>query len=140
MSSDALLFVYGTLRRQANQPMHRAITTGATFLGNGTFRGKLYDLGRYPGVTPSRLGRDKVIGDVYRLKDASETFKVLDDYEGKLFVRQSRRVDLNDGRKLSAWIYLYCGPMKSAKRIRSGNYLTFLENGQLFAPRGTNRD
>ena len=49
MNGDPLLFVYGTLRRRMNHDLHQVLADGASFLGNGTFRGKLYNLGRYPG-------------------------------------------------------------------------------------------
>jgi pyruvate carboxylase len=50
MDNEDYLFVYGTLRSQMNDPLHRLLETHAVLVGTGTFQGKLYDLGRYPGV------------------------------------------------------------------------------------------
>ncbi len=44
------LFVYGTLRRALRHPMHGVLARQARFVGEGWVRGRLFDLGRYPGV------------------------------------------------------------------------------------------
>ena len=48
MDNAAYLFVYGTLRSEMNDPLHRLLETYAIFVGTGSFQGKLYDIGRYP--------------------------------------------------------------------------------------------
>ena len=51
-------------------------------IGPGEFQGRLYDLGRYPGVVASDDPADIVHGEVYRLHDPAATLARLDQYEG----------------------------------------------------------
>ena len=82
MDNEAYLFVYGTLRSQMNDLLHRLLETQAILVGTGTFQGKLYDLGRYPGAVPSRGSTDRVIGEIYRFNEPQRAFEILDEYEG----------------------------------------------------------
>jgi predicted GNAT family N-acyltransferase/gamma-glutamylcyclotransferase (GGCT)/AIG2-like uncharacterized protein YtfP len=121
------LFVYGSLRRKAGHPVHRVLVEAGKFIGNGRFQGKLYDLGRFPGAIPSREISDRVIGEIYRIEEDRRTFQLLDKYEGSHFRRARGPVVLDNGEKISAWIYLYIGPMHLGKLIRSGDYLAGTE-------------
>ena len=62
MENDTYLFVYGTLRSQMNDSLHRLLETYAIFVGTGSFQGKLYDIGRYPGAVRSGRNTDRVMG------------------------------------------------------------------------------
>jgi gamma-glutamylcyclotransferase (GGCT)/AIG2-like uncharacterized protein YtfP len=74
----------------------------ARFLGNGTIRGRLYDLGNYPGVLPSEAG--EVHGELYEIEDGSKQLNLLDQIEdfdpnnpeSSLFVRALTEVRLSD--------------------------------------------
>jgi gamma-glutamylcyclotransferase (GGCT)/AIG2-like uncharacterized protein YtfP len=68
---------------------------------------------------------DRVYGDIFRLRQAAAVFKRLDRYEGEHFKRQRVSVSVSTGKKISAWVYLYRGPVKETKRIPSGDYLAF---------------
>ena len=65
-----LLFVYGTLRAGASQDIHR-LAPPARFIGRGRVQGRLYNLGRYPGLV--RGGEGWVQGEVYAITRAQET-------------------------------------------------------------------
>jgi gamma-glutamylcyclotransferase (GGCT)/AIG2-like uncharacterized protein YtfP len=119
------LFVYGTLRKGASHPPHRTLAREARFAGTATFQGRLYDLGRYPGVVVSSNRTDRVYGEIYRLGQAAAVFKRLDRYEGGHFKRRRLPVSISTGKKISAWVYLYCGEVRENKRIRSGDYVAF---------------
>ena len=83
--------------------------------------GRLYNLGRYPGVTPS-LGRsDWVQGEAFRLTEPAALLAKLDAYEGPQFRRAPQRVYLASGRRL-AWVYLYRGNPPDGARIISGDW------------------
>jgi gamma-glutamylcyclotransferase (GGCT)/AIG2-like uncharacterized protein YtfP len=114
--SRALLFVYGTLMR--GYGLHALLAPGATLVGEGTVRGRLLDLGRYPGLVE---GAGRIHGEVYRLDD-SELLPVLDREEGYNFVRRRAVVTLAGGRRVSAWLYRYGGPCQRATPIPDGNY------------------
>jgi gamma-glutamylcyclotransferase (GGCT)/AIG2-like uncharacterized protein YtfP len=119
------LFAYGTLRRGAREPARELLAGHAMFVGMGWIRAKLYDLGAYPGAVPSEQPTDRVYGEIHRLRQAAAVFKRLDQYEGEHFKRQQVSVSVSTGKKISAWVYLYRGPVKETKRIPSGDYLAF---------------
>jgi gamma-glutamylcyclotransferase (GGCT)/AIG2-like uncharacterized protein YtfP len=98
--------------------LHAVLARGATAVGRGTVRGRLLDLGRYPGLVD---GPGRVSGEVYRLDDP-ELLPVLDREEGYNFVRRQGIVTLAGGRRVRAWLYRYRGPRERATPIPSGDY------------------
>jgi gamma-glutamylcyclotransferase (GGCT)/AIG2-like uncharacterized protein YtfP len=114
--SNALLFAYGTLMR--GYALHGVLARGATFLGEASVRGRLLDLGRYPGLVE---GGGRVRGEVYRLDDP-ELLPVLDREEGYNFVRCQGVVTLARGRRARGWLYRYRGPRERAVPIPDGDY------------------
>jgi gamma-glutamylcyclotransferase (GGCT)/AIG2-like uncharacterized protein YtfP len=110
------VFAYGTLMR--GYALHRVLARGATLLGEGTARGRLLDLGRYPGLV---AGAGRVCGEIYRL-DEPELLPVLDREEGYNFERRRAIVTLANGRRARAWIYRYRGPQNRAVPIPDGDY------------------
>jgi len=128
------LFVYGTLRRDVAHPMHAVLAAHAEFIGAGTFQGKLYDLGGYPGAVPSERETDIVAGEVYALRDPAQVLAVLDRYEGCAddpppteFRREKATITLENGDQVEAWIYLYNWPTFGLPRIRSGDYVQYVQ-------------
>jgi gamma-glutamylcyclotransferase (GGCT)/AIG2-like uncharacterized protein YtfP len=123
---DALLFVYGTLRPFVDVEVACWLRENARYVGPATVRGRLYDLGAYPGMQTARGRREHVSGDVYRITKP-RVLRVLDRYEagGKWdkprFVRD-RCVVMLDRRCRSAWLYRYRYSVVSAQRIASGDY------------------
>jgi gamma-glutamylcyclotransferase (GGCT)/AIG2-like uncharacterized protein YtfP len=115
-SDPRLLFTYGTLMR--GYGLHAVLAPGARGVGEGTVRGRLLDLGRYPGLVD---GTGRVRGEVYRLDDP-ELLAMLDREEGYNFVRRRAIVTLADGRGVRAWVYRYRGPRERATPIADGNY------------------
>ena len=114
--SETLLFAYGTLMR--GYGLHAVLARRATAVGEGTARGRLLDLGRYPGLVE---GAGRVRGEVYRLDDA-ELLPVLDREEGYNFVRCRAIVTLAGGRRVRAWLYRYRGPRERSTPIHDGDY------------------
>ena len=130
MSTDHL-FVYGTLRRSAAHPMH-GLLQPAEFVGHGEFRGRLYDLGAYPGAVASDDPTDIVQGEIYRLADPLATLARLDRYEGCAettaaakaeYVRSVTSIRLSAGGCVRAYIYLYQRSCAGLTRITSGDFL-----------------
>ena len=113
---ETLLFAYGTLMR--GYGLHAVLARRATAVGEGTARGRLLDLGRYPGLVE---GAGRVRGEVYRLDDA-ELLPVLDREEGYNFVRRRAIVSLAGGRRVRAWLYRYRGPRERSTPIHDGDY------------------
>jgi len=127
MKDQEYLFVYGTLRRAHRSLMSQWLAGNAKFSGRGTYRGKLLNLGRYPGAVLSRNASDNVLGDLYLLGAGGATLRLLDNYEGKEFCRKKAAISVKNSRNLSAWIYLFRGPASGLPVIRGGNYLRFLK-------------
>ncbi len=114
------IFVYGTLKRgkRAN-----SLLSDAKFIGSGTVSGyEMYMVSDYPGVV---RGEGRVKGEVYEVD--GETLKRLDEYEGVpiLYERIEEAVELEDGRKVRAYLYLYKGridDLRKAELNERGEY------------------
>lgn len=129
---DSLLFVYGTLRPFVAIPMARWLAGVARYVGSATTRGRLYDLGPYPGLRAARGAREWVVGDVYRI-GSPRVLRVLDRYEAgagfgrPTFQREPCVVTLDDGTRRRAWAYFYRRSIVHAARVASGDYRAHLE-------------
>ena len=128
-ASGALLFVYGTLRK--GFPSHQILQRlHARLLGRGHVRGRLFDLGKYPGAVENADEGEFVSGEVYRLPRAAMALRVLDRYEGfdplkpqfNEFVRKETIVTLKRGREIRAWIYWLRNTRAAGRRILRGDY------------------
>jgi gamma-glutamylcyclotransferase (GGCT)/AIG2-like uncharacterized protein YtfP len=125
------LFVFGTLLSGYDHPMSRLLSQRAELLGEARCRGKLYLVRHYPGMVMSDDAADQVFGELYRLRDAGELLRILDDYEGcgeknakpYEFVRERITVTAADGSAVEAWTYLYNRPVAHLPRIMSGRFL-----------------
>jgi pyruvate carboxylase len=130
------LFVYGTLRRGGGSPFNKLLSEQADLVGLGSFRGKLYDLGEYPGVIPSSNPADAVIGEIYAIHNDSSILVTLDKYEDylpdqperSLYLRQLAPISAGENKTLQAWIYLYNGSINGCKQITTGDYLHYLNS------------
>lgn len=124
------IFVYGTLQTAANNAMSRFLMQYSKIIGKGFMFGKLYKISWFPGAVRSETD-DKVYGTVFKLNPEHDVFKTLDDYEGfyknditaSLFIRELTEVFLEDGDRLSAWVYLYNQNIVDAPQIISGDFL-----------------
>jgi gamma-glutamylcyclotransferase (GGCT)/AIG2-like uncharacterized protein YtfP len=123
------LFVYGTLRR--GHPLHEHLDESSSqFLGHGRIKGRLYDLGDYPGAMPADSPGQEVAGEIYVLSDPESQLRKLDELEefdpsnleDSLFVRRLIEVELDDGRKAQAWAYFLPRRPVKARLIPSGDY------------------
>lgn len=139
MTARPLLFVYGTLRpclEGSDVPIARWLAARAEHAGAARTRGRLYDLGPYPGlVIAERAGERSgwVVGDVYRLPRPLRLLAVLDRYEAGArraqprFERVERTIRFGDRRSVAAWVYVYRGSLARAEPIRCGDYRRYLE-------------
>jgi gamma-glutamylcyclotransferase (GGCT)/AIG2-like uncharacterized protein YtfP len=125
------LFIYGSLLETDNE-FGRYLKQYATIYKSGKFKGKLYDVGEYPGAVYLPDTDYKVHGIIIELFNTKETLKVIDDYEGfgedqlqpNLFTRKLLNVQTADGNK-KCWVYLYNHPTTHLKQIISGDYLSY---------------
>lgn len=128
--STGHLFVYGTLSPRHAPPEIAATVRRLRPVGPASVKGRLYDLGEYPGAVLSKTSRSVIHGEVFELPGDAQTLSSLDNYEGfepakpssSLFVRRAWPVIMDDGTRLRCWVYVYNGAMKDAQPLRNGRY------------------
>jgi gamma-glutamylcyclotransferase (GGCT)/AIG2-like uncharacterized protein YtfP len=129
---NEFLFVYGTLLDVDNE-FGRYLNNNAIIIGTGRFKGRLFDIGEYPGAIIDTENGYPITGSICKLNN-TEALKVLDDYEGfgphqdqpNLFTRKLLPVETSDG-VVDCWGYLYNLPIDGLAEIFSGDYLYFVD-------------
>ena len=125
------LFVYGTLRENSRNDAFHLLARDATFVGRARMKGRLYDLGEYPGLVASSGADAWVRGELYSLEKPEEALSRLDCYEGcgpdaakpHDFKRVELDAELETGETIRAWVYVYEGSIEGKHEITSGDYL-----------------
>jgi gamma-glutamylcyclotransferase (GGCT)/AIG2-like uncharacterized protein YtfP len=108
------LFVYGTLLSAAGHPMGARLQREARLIGEASTQGRLYRLGKYPGLVEAADANARVLGEVFALNNAAASLEWLDAYEGIVpgnlarneYERVERPVRLATGEEVTAWVYL----------------------------------
>ena len=123
------LFVYGTLKRRSRHPMARKLAEAARYVGSAKIAGRLYDLGRFPGLKEPRTAHDWVQGDVYDIGvNLERTLQEMDAYENAEsppptpYEREPTTVILADGAELGVWVYWYRGTVREEQFLASGSF------------------
>ncbi|MDT4895704.1 MAG: hypothetical protein QOH25_781 [Acidobacteriota bacterium] len=124
------LFVYGTLLSEQASPEVASLIRRMGRVGPATTKGRLYDLGEYPGAIVDPSAKTTIYGEVYQLPLDKDLLNKLDQYEeydplapqDSLFVRTNCFAKTFDGRTLECWVYTFNGNVKAAPLISSGNY------------------
>jgi gamma-glutamylcyclotransferase (GGCT)/AIG2-like uncharacterized protein YtfP len=127
-----LLFVYGTLLSADNE-FAGYLKDNSTFYSQGKLKGRLFDIGEYPGAIISTDKDHEITGSVYRLTSPN-ALKVIDDYEGygegrdqpNLYIRKKLPVQTMEGL-VACWVYLYNLSVNGLVEIESGNYHNYLK-------------
>lgn len=132
--ASAPIFVYGTLMSTAEGTLGRSqrarLAREGRVLGAATMGGRIYDLGRYPGLVPSEAPEDLVHGEVVLLTQADKSLKWLDAYEQIVpgehehnqYARVKRPARLADGSEVEAWVYLYRHALTGKRLISDGRW------------------
>lgn len=123
------LFVYGTLL-DANNVYGDFLKRNSEYITEGSFHGKLYHIGEYPGAHYIPEEKGKVYGSIVAMTDENKVLRVLDDYEGfgfsgtvpNEFTREFMNIDTANGDKLDCWVYLFNLPVTNFKFIPSGRW------------------
>jgi gamma-glutamylcyclotransferase (GGCT)/AIG2-like uncharacterized protein YtfP len=91
----------------------------------------MFDAGPYPAVLLDAKPGERVHGELWRLPhDHGDLLDMLDRYEGcatespepQPYMRVPRRIRAPDGRRLTAWIYLWAAPVEKLPRIADGRW------------------
>jgi gamma-glutamylcyclotransferase (GGCT)/AIG2-like uncharacterized protein YtfP len=123
------LFVYGTLMRASRSPYARLLQARARFVGEAWTRGRLYNLGRFPGAVFDAACAGKIHGEIFLVRNPS-LLAALDAYEGcggvgtkpDLFYRDVVEAQLALGGALPCWVYPYAGGVAGRPCIASGRF------------------
>jgi len=106
-----------------------------TPLGQGKFKGRLYDVGKYPGAVADANTPQYIHGAIYLMDEPGSILRTIDDYEGisptepqpHEYVRALIEVEAAHG-VVTCWVYLYNWPVNKLAQIVSGDYLQHLVN------------
>ena len=128
---NRLLFVYGSLLDAGNE-FAAHLSRNSTPYSTGNIKGRLYDIGEYPGTVIDANGYP-IQGSILSLNNPDKNLKILDDYEGfgdeqekpNLFIRQLLPVETESGN-INCWVYLYNLPVEGLHEIKSGDYLAYI--------------
>lgn len=129
----AFLFVYGTLMRAAASACGHAqrarLHAAAVWLGPATVRGRLHDLGAYPGLAAGDDAGDVVHGELLRLDTPASVLPWLDAYEGIVagapdneYERVRAEARLAGGETVTAWVYVCRRDVSALPRIAGGRW------------------
>lgn len=118
------MFAYGTFRQgesaRAMIAGHIADATPATVTG------AIYAFpDGYPGIVPE--GDSRVVGELLVLNDLAAAFALLDAYEGDEYERIMKKVTLENGTEVWAWIYMLTdrASVRNAVLIPSGDWVAW---------------
>jgi gamma-glutamylcyclotransferase (GGCT)/AIG2-like uncharacterized protein YtfP len=119
------VFVYGTLRSGASNHFRMA---GATFVGAGTIRARMYRIDWFPGLKLDPAG-ERISGEIYQVTPSQ--LADLDAFEGVAaeaschseYLRVPVQVTLTSGQVLTAWVWEWNGPVHESERITHGDWL-----------------
>jgi gamma-glutamylcyclotransferase (GGCT)/AIG2-like uncharacterized protein YtfP len=124
------LFIYGTLIPSEADKEIAHIVKRLRRLGTASVRGKLYNLGEYPGAVIDRSSNTSIRGELVELPADKSILDALDKYEEfdparpdkSLFVRRKAKIKLPNGRNVEGWMYVYNRDPGNAPIISGGNY------------------
>jgi len=129
------IFVYGTLRKDAGHELFHVLARNAAFVGEAVVRGRLFNLGSYPGVVLSDDPAESVKGELYEIAQSKQkaVLDLLDHYEGCApddrepheYRRELVDVSTTPGATVQAWVYLLNRPTDRLEPIASGDYLAW---------------
>ena len=116
------VFVYGTLRSGGR--LHYTMEeTGATFVGDASVAGALYNLGPYPGMTEPRETGDRVRGEGWRVSDEGlYTMDFMEGVEHGLYERVKLTAIDEMANSWDVGAYRYLHPVQEGARITSGDW------------------
>ncbi len=130
-----LLFVYGTLLRgdrgTTGREQRVRLARESRVLGSAWMAGRLYNLGRYPGLVVAQGAGDVVHGEVLEFIDAERSLRWLDAYEGIVpghhphneYERVLLPVQGLNNRTVDAWVYVFLQDVEAATLIPNGRWL-----------------
>jgi gamma-glutamylcyclotransferase (GGCT)/AIG2-like uncharacterized protein YtfP len=124
------LFLYGTLLVDDVPDEVAGAVRSLKRIGPGHVRGKLYDLGEYPGAILTPSSKTRIHGEIFQVPVIPNLLKALDDYEEfypahkeeSLFIRTKAEATLANGQQVDCWMYVYNSDPGTAPLLADGIY------------------
>jgi gamma-glutamylcyclotransferase (GGCT)/AIG2-like uncharacterized protein YtfP len=124
------LFLYGTLMPNEADDEVADVIKRLRRVGAAYVRGRLYNLGEYPGGVIDLSANTSIRGELVELPAEKAVLDALDKYEEfdpsrpqkSLFVRKRTKIKLANGRNVQGWMYVYNRNPGKAPIIRGGSY------------------
>jgi gamma-glutamylcyclotransferase (GGCT)/AIG2-like uncharacterized protein YtfP len=144
------LFAYGTLLPGAAPAEIAGIAARLKAVGEGCVRGRLYNLGHFPGAVLEQTGNERrgkgktsddreadrnksgrmIYGTVFELPRDPEVLQALDAYEefdpanpaASQFLRTRCLASLQSGSAIECWIYVYNRGVKNIPVVEGGRW------------------
>lgn len=130
------LFAYGTLLSGALEPQIAQLLRRQCRLGpRARIRGRLLDLGDYPGAVKTDAADDWVQGQLIELLTPARCWPLLDSYEGysaehpegSLYLRERVQAQVLPGQAvLECWVYWLRRPPQGAPSVPHGDWQRYL--------------
>jgi gamma-glutamylcyclotransferase (GGCT)/AIG2-like uncharacterized protein YtfP len=137
-TKESYLFIYGTLRNGMPLAIDNDIAIDIEWVGHSQIKGRLYEIGEYPGALPAENDKSVIKGEVLKLNKPGKVLKLLDEYEGydpknleqSEYYRKKELIQMEDGSTVEAWVYWYNLPVTNKRRIANHDYLKYLKKKQ----------
>lgn len=128
---NQFLFIYGTLLEPENEFAVYLQSNSAVY-SKGKFRGRLYDIGEYPGAVDDPDSSYEIHGTIVSMLDPEDVLKHIDPYEGfgegqrrpYLFIRKLINAETPQGI-VECWVYIYHREITGFNQITTGDFLTY---------------
>ncbi|SEN52076.1 Uncharacterized conserved protein YtfP, gamma-glutamylcyclotransferase (GGCT)/AIG2-like family [Mucilaginibacter gossypiicola] len=132
--TNQFLFVYGTLLQPGNQ-FADYLSKHCKFISEGKIKGRLYDIGDYPGAVIDDREERYIYGRIFMMDDPETILKIVDDYEGigdvyhhpQEYTREQVNI-LTIDNNINCWMYLYNLSVSNCRQIISGDYMQYSNN------------
>ena len=120
--------------RGFGNPFSTKLCTASEFVGTGYFSGKMYRVDWYPGAIYDPESTSLVWGEIYQVFDFEKLITELDIYEdvledesASLYLRRQVPVQVDDGKQLTCWTYLYNQPTHRLPLVEDGRFTNMIE-------------
>lgn len=124
------LFLYGTLLVDGVPDEVAGAVRSLRRIGPAHVRGRLYDLGEYPGAILAPSSKTLIHGEIFQVPVTADVLNAIDEYEefypankeDSLFIRTKAEATLTNGQQVYCWMYVYNDDPGTAPLLADGVY------------------
>lgn len=131
-SDTDLLFVYGRLRRELEDPGQELLERYGTFRSLATIEARLYEIDGQAALVVEQDDTEAT-GEVHELDPVEEALADLDHIHGLHadgpYRRVARHVEMETGGVQVAWVYAWAAPLRGANPVLGGDFVDHVTGG-----------